>query len=79
MARPLHAPKSALGIVIRERRDGRRGGDVAQEIGISQSTLSGLERGTHRPSLDTAVAVAKWLSWTVEQVIEAAQKPAEVK
>lgn len=39
-------------------------------------TLSRLERGTHRPSYDTAVKLARWLGWTVEQVMEAASAPA---
>lgn len=33
-------------------------------------------RGTHRPSADTARALARWLGWTVEQVLEAADQPA---
>jgi hypothetical protein len=34
-----------------------------------------LERGTHRPSYDSAVKLARWLGWTVEQVMEAAAAP----
>lgn len=32
---------------------------------------------THAPSADTARALARWLGWTVEQVFEAAETPAE--
>ena len=45
-------------------------------IGISQPTLSRLERGTHRPSIDTALKLATWLGWSVERVIKAAGEPA---
>lgn len=45
------------------------------EVGVSYVTLSGLERGTHRPSADTARKLARWLGWTMEQVFEASGKP----
>ena len=43
---------------------------------MPQTTLSRIERGTHAPSVATALALAKWLGWSVEQVIEAAATPA---
>lgn len=45
-------------------------------MGVSYMTLSSIERGAHRPSVDTAVKLARWLGWTVERVIEAATEPA---
>ena len=38
--------------------------------------LSRLETGTRKPSADTARALARWLSWTIEQVLDAAEQPA---
>jgi DNA-binding XRE family transcriptional regulator len=40
------------------------------------STLAKLERGAHNPSIDTTIALARWLGWSAEQVIEAARTPA---
>lgn len=51
--------------------------DAADRIGVSRSGLAGVERGTHRPSYDTAVKLAAWLGWTVEQVMTAATEPAQ--
>ena len=49
---------------------------LAAELGVSQPTLSRVERGTHRPSADTARALARWLGWTTDQVLDAAEQPA---
>lgn len=76
MARPLHPPSTALGAAVRVRRNGVSAAIVAKDIGLTQSTISAVERGTHRPSADTAVKLARWLGWTVERVIEAARAPA---
>jgi hypothetical protein len=38
--------------------------------------LARLERGTHRPTYDTAVKLAAWLGWTTDQVMQAAAQPA---
>lgn len=61
---------------MRQRRAGRDGEDAASELGIDRGTLYRLERGTHAPSTTTALALAKWLGWSVEQVLEAAGEPA---
>jgi len=39
-------------------------------------TVPRIERGTHRPSYDTAVRLAAWLGWSVERVMGAASEPA---
>lgn len=52
---------------------------LAQELGLAQSSVSRLERGAARPSTDTARALARWLGWSMEQVIEAADQPAPSK
>jgi len=51
--------------------------EVATSVGVTYTTLSRIERGTHRPSYDTAKALAVWLEWTVEEVMEAAGRPAQ--
>jgi DNA-binding XRE family transcriptional regulator len=63
-----------LGVAIRERRGNQ--GQVAAgiEAGVAHTTLSRLERGTHRPSADTARKLANWLGWTVEEVLVAADE-----
>jgi len=50
--------------------------DVGEEVGLPHTTLSHLERGTHRPSTDTARKLATWLGWTIEQVLDAADERA---
>ena len=51
--------------------------DIAKALGITDVTLSRLERGIHRPSADTARKLAAWLAWTMEQVLDAADTPVE--
>jgi DNA-binding XRE family transcriptional regulator len=55
-----------------QRRLGRSQRAVADEVGVPHATLARLERGSHRPSWDTAVALAAWLGWTPGQVMDAA-------
>lgn len=50
---------------------------IGERTGVPYTTLSRLERGVHRPSYDTAVKLAAWLGWTVEQVMTAATEPAQ--
>jgi transcriptional regulator with XRE-family HTH domain len=73
---PDHQPPNALAAAIRTARGTERLTDVAPRLKIAHVTLSRLERGTHRPSADTARSLARWLGWTVEQVLDAAEKPA---
>lgn len=76
MARPDPLPSTALGVAIQAKRAGMTQESAALALGLSGVTLSRLERGAHRPTADTAVVLAKWLGWSVEQVIEAAKEPA---
>ncbi|MCA9794002.1 MAG: helix-turn-helix transcriptional regulator [Candidatus Eremiobacteraeota bacterium] len=69
-------PPTRLAQAIRRCREGRPQRDVAPDIGINRSTLARIERGTHQPSAATALKLAPWLGWTVEQVLRAAQEPA---
>lgn len=75
MPRPPPTPSTVLGRAIQERRVGRTSAEVAPEIGVDFSTLLRFERGTHRPSYDTAVKLAAWLGWTTDQVMQAAAQP----
>jgi DNA-binding XRE family transcriptional regulator len=76
MPRPRNAPTTALGASLVGRRAAASLEVAAAQVGLPYTTLSRLERGTHRPSLDTAVKLARWLGWSVEQVVEAAGQPA---
>ena len=76
MPRPRSAPVTALGAALVERRAGVALDVTAEELGLTHTTLSRLERGTNRPSADTARALARWLGWTTDQVLEAADQPA---
>ena len=48
---------------------------VAAEMGLTYHAISGLERGRSGPSGATALKLARWLGWTVEDVLIAATKP----
>jgi DNA-binding XRE family transcriptional regulator len=76
MPRPAPKPSSALATAIQAKRADLRQQDAADVLGVSGGTLSRLERGTHQPSTDTALKLARWLGWSMEQVIEAANAPA---
>jgi len=76
VARPMLTVTTALGIALRERRESLSTHEAAAAIGITQATLSRVERGAYRPSVLTALALSRWLGWTMEQVLEAASTPA---
>ncbi|MBK9649584.1 MAG: helix-turn-helix transcriptional regulator [Deltaproteobacteria bacterium] len=61
---------------MQAKRADLRQQDAADELGVSGGTLSRLERGTHLPSADTALKLARWLGWSMERVMEAAKAPA---
>ena len=42
--------------------------ELAARSGISQGTISRIERGSHAPSVDTALALARALGTTVEHL-----------
>lgn len=75
MSRPPVPPTTELGRALRARRSGRTQRDVEGEVCLPRATLARIERGTHRPSYDTAKALAAWLGWSVEEVMEAAEAP----
>ena len=59
---------------MRVRRDGSTGEEAAEILGVFRNTYYRLERGTHRPSFDTARKLAAWLGWTTDQVMDAADQ-----
>ncbi|MBL8616324.1 MAG: helix-turn-helix domain-containing protein [Deltaproteobacteria bacterium] len=61
---------------MRARRGASIGEEAALVLEVTKGTYYKIERGTHAPSLATALKLAKWLGWTVEQVVEAAGQPA---
>jgi DNA-binding XRE family transcriptional regulator len=75
MARPPNPPRTTLGAALRTRRGELTGPDVAAELKLEAGHYYRLERGQHRPTIDTARKLAKWLGWTVEQVFDAADTP----
>ena len=77
MARPPAKPVTALGAEVQRKRGGVSLRTAAEEAGVPDTTLSRIERGTHRPSYDTARAIATWLGWTVDEVMVAAEAPVD--
>lgn len=77
MARHRGTPRTRLGVAMQVRRGDTDLRTVGTDLGVTNATLSRLERGTHRPSADTARKLATWLGWTIEQVLVAADEPVE--
>jgi transcriptional regulator with XRE-family HTH domain len=60
-----------LGDAIRRRREqkGLSLRDVADETGVSASTLSRIENGTGKPDADNIARLAAWLDMPIERVM----------
>ena len=60
-----------LGSAIRRRREehGLSLRDVADETGVSASTLSRIENGTGKPDADNIARLAAWLDMPIERVM----------
>jgi|SRR5687767_4215736 transcriptional regulator with XRE-family HTH domain len=60
-----------LGSAIRRRREqhGLSLRDVADETGVSASTLSRIENGTGKPDADNIARLASWLDMPIERVM----------
>ena len=60
-----------LGSAIRRRREERGLSlrDVADETGVSASTLSRIENGTGKPDADNIARLAAWLDMPIERVM----------
>lgn len=70
---------SELGAAIRHKRAGRTLRDVEGEIGVGHSTLSRIEVQTTVPSTAVARSLARWLGWSLDDVIAAAERPAKTE
>lgn len=80
MPRRRATPTTGLAAAIQAKRGTSKLRDIADEAGLSWATLARLERGGGVQKIATRMAVARWLEWTEEQVIEAAKTaPEEVK
>src|SRR5512147_2513024 len=57
---------------LRERRllGGWSQDQLARQVGVSRQALNALERGHAQPSIETALALARVLGTTVEQLFE---------
>ena len=62
---------SELGDAVRRRREqqGMSLRDVADETGVSASTLSRIENGTGKPDADNIARLAAWLDMPIERVL----------
>jgi len=63
MAKKSGVNTSELGDAVRRRREqqGMSLRDVAEETGVSASTLSRIENGTGKPDADNIARLAAWL------------------
>lgn len=73
--RPPTIPTTQLGTAVAAARGARSQRQLDAELGVSRGAVGRIESGSHTPSLRTALILARWLGWTVEQVIEAADAP----
>lgn len=74
MARPSSAPITLLGQAMQARRGVESGRDVALSIGVDPAVFYRLETGRRGPSAQTARSLARWLGWTTDQVLDAAEQ-----
>src|SRR6059058_3265085 len=73
MAKKSGVNTSELGDAVRRRREqqGMSLRDVAEETGVSASTLSRIENGTGKPDADNIARLTAWLDMPVERVMSA--------
>ena len=71
MAKKSGVNTSELGDAMRRRREqqGMSLRDVAEETGVSASTLSRIENGTGKPDADNIARLAAWLDMPIERVM----------
>ena len=70
-----------LGNAIRRRREQKDLSlrDLAEETGVSASTLSRIENGTGKPDADNIARLAAWLDMPIERVMHHDRAAAEAK
>src|SRR6185369_48506 len=71
MANQTGVNTAELGSAIRRRREehGLSLRDVADQTGVSASTLSRIENGTGKPDADNIARLAAWLDMPIERVM----------
>ena len=71
MTRKHGVNTSELGNAVKRRREslGLSLRDVADETGVSASTLSRIENGTGKPDADNIARLASWLDMPIERVM----------
>src|SRR5947208_14881104 len=81
MAKKSGVNTSELGDAMRRRREqqGMSLRDVAEETGVSASTLSRIENGTGKPDADNIARLASWLDMPIERVLHHGPRGAEPK
>jgi transcriptional regulator with XRE-family HTH domain len=78
MAHKSGVNTAELGSAIRRRREeqGMSLRDLADETGVSASTLSRIENGTGKPDADNIARLAAWLDMPIERVMHHGNRPA---
>jgi len=58
---------------VRERRTakGLAQGELARELDVSRQTINSIETGRYTPSLQLAIAIARFFGTTVEEIFHA--------
>src|SRR5438477_8918049 len=79
MAKKSGVNTSELGDAVRRRREqqGMSLRDVAEETGVSASTLSRIENSTGKPDADNIVRLASWLDMPIERVMHQGHRGAD--
>jgi transcriptional regulator with XRE-family HTH domain len=72
---------SELGSAVKRRREelGLSLRDVADETGVSASTLSRIENGTGKPDADNIARLASWLDMPIERVMHQGHRGSDPK
>jgi len=78
MAKKDGVNTAELGGAVRRRREQQDLSlrDVAEETGVSASTLSRIENGTGKPDADNIARLATWLDMPIERVMHASNRGA---
>jgi DNA-binding XRE family transcriptional regulator len=76
--RPPLPAHTDLGAASRARRAATQAARSGGADRVPRSPLTRIERGAHRASLDTARALARRVGWTLEEVLDAAERPADL-
>ena len=77
MSNKTRVNTAELGSAIRRQREqqGLSLRDVADETGVSASTLSRIENGTGKPDADNIARLAAWLDMPIERVMQHGHRP----